>query len=349
MYVAKYRHRGRIHYYLRQSYQAGKLIKSRDLFYLGDDPRNYLVYPDDGCSFYIRESLCDRLVELGVEPDNDELERVFFPYLDPETQRVITAFSRDGMTKREQKSLRDQVRRSEDTHFHIFDRRRMHYLRFMEIDQSRIARSPQKIYRELLDKSRDEIEQFFMEQESILQAREKKIYPYVIFDVASHFPGVIARRFPQVLSREEVDTCFLEEVCRLNADEEFWAGLGCSRWLNEYLIRYVCWFFDAEFGESNYLEDLLWEWMARKRVFRPPPARGRLGQEEALAVMGLSSESFSALSVRDFTSHYRTMAQQRHPDKGGDHEAFIKLNQAFETLLARLKSGGKGGFRTTRG
>ncbi|HMA67342.1 MAG TPA: J domain-containing protein [Desulfosalsimonadaceae bacterium] len=349
MYIAKQRHKGTTHYYLRQSYPSAGTLKSRDLFYLGEDPRDYLVYPDDGCAFYIRESLCDRLVELGVKPDNDELERVFFPYLDPETQRVITAFSRDGMTRSEQNSLREQVRRSEEANFHIFDRRRMHYLRFMEMDQSRIARSPQKIYRELLDKSRDEIEQFFMEKESILEAREKKVYPYVIFDVASHFPGVIARRFPQVLAREEVDACFLEEVCRLNADKEFWADLGCGRWLNEYLVRYVCWFFDADFGESRYLEDLLWEWIARKRAFRPPPARGRLKQEEALAVMGLSPESFSSLSVRELTSHYRSMAQQRHPDKGGNHEAFIKLNQAFETLVARLKAGGTGGFRTTRG
>jgi hypothetical protein len=313
-------------------------MRSRDLFDLGTEPRDYIVYPDDGCAFYFREDLCERLAEIGVEPDNDELERVFYPFLDPETQRVIEAFSHQGMSRRDRARLRERVERAEKTDFHMFDKRRMHYLRFVEMDQSRIHRAPAKIYRDLLDKSRDEIEQYFIEKEAILKPKEKKAYPYVIFDVASHFPGVWSRKMPQVLPQEEVDTCFTEALCRLNADASFWADLGTGEQLHEYLIRYVCWFFDSDFGESHYMEELMWEYMGRRRRYRPAVGKTRMAKEDALSVMGLSRESFAGMNVKRLTRHYRFIAQTRHPDKGGDHEGFIRLNRAYETLLSRVRA-----------
>ncbi len=348
MYIATHRIKGKHYYRLKQSYEAEGEFRSRVLFELGRDPRDYLVYPDDGCAFYIHEELCDRLAELGVEADNDEMERVFFPFLEPETQRVIEGFSHQGMTSGDKKRLREKVERAENTDFHIFDKRRMHYLRFGEMDQSRLHRAPKKIYRDLLEKSRDEIEQYFMDVEKILTPKEKKAYPYVVFDVASHFPGEFARRFPQALAQEELDACFLEELCRLNEDEAFWADVGCTSSLNHYLIRYVCWFFDSEFGESRYMEDLMWEWIARRRRFRQPVAANRMKEDDALTVMGFTRQSFSGMTVKGLTRQYRNMARMYHPDKGGCHEAFIRLNQAFETLLARVKSASRSGPYTVR-
>ncbi len=341
MYIAKKRINGYTHYYLRQSFDDGGVLKSRHLFYLGRDPRDYLVYPDDGKAFYFHEDIYDGLSEMGVAPDNDELERVFFPFLDPETQRVIEAFSHQGMIRKDREDLQEKVNRAEKADFHMFDKRRMHYLRFVEMDQSRIGKAPKKIYRDLLDKSRDEIEHYFMEKENILEPREKKVYPYVIFNVAAHFKSIISRKFPQVLDQEELDDCFLEEVCRLNADETFWADVGCTDWLNDYLVRYVCWFFDSEFGQSRYLEDMIWEWMARRQRYRPPTPRKQMRDEEAVSIMGMSNESVSAMTIKQLTRQYRYMAQKYHPDKGGDHESFIKLNRAFEQLLRRLKPGNK--------
>ena len=348
MYIARHKIKGITYYYLRETYKEGEQLRSRHLFDLGRDTSDFVVYPDDGCAFYFHEALCDHLVRMGVSPDNEELERVFFPYLDPETQRVIEGFSHPGMRTQDKNRLRRSVDRAEKTDFHMFDKRRMHYLRFVEMDQSRIHKAPKKIYRELLDKSRDEIEQYFMDMEKLLQPREKKAYPYVIFDVASHFSGQFARKFPQALDQETVDACFQEEVCRLNEDEAFWAEVGCSRRLNDYLIRYVCWFFDSEFGQSRYMENLIWEWMARRRATQPPPPQNRMKQDDALAVMGFTSQSFSGMTVKGLTRQYRAMAQMHHPDKGGRHEAFIRLNRAFETLLARVKSGGRSGRYSTR-
>ena len=348
MYIARKRIKGYTHYYLRETFDNDGVLKSRDLFYLGRDPRDYVIYPDGGAAFYFREDLCDGLFEMGVAPDNDELERVFFPFLDPETQRVIEGFSHQGMTRQDQANLRDKVNRSEKASFHLFDKRRMHYLRFVEMDQSRIGRAPQKIYRDLLDKSRDEIEQYFIEMENILKPKEKKAYPYVIFDVASHFTSIISREFPQALDQAKVDECFLKEVCRLNADETFWGDIGRRDRLNDYLVRYVCWFFDSEFGESRYMEDLLWEWMARHRRYRPPVARDRMKEDEAVAIMGIDQRSLAKMTVNRLTRQYRAMAQKHHPDKGGNHESFIKLNRAFEQLLRRVKAGRRRHGYTTR-
>jgi hypothetical protein len=349
MYIAKKRIKGDTHYYLRESFAEGKFLKSRDLFYLGRDPGDYVVYPDDGNAFYFHEDMCDGLSEIGVEPDNDELERVFFPFLDPETQRVIEGFAHSGMIRKDQERLREKVARAEETNFHIFDRRRMHYLRFVEMDQTGIERAPKKIYRDLLDKSRDEIEQYFMEMEStVLRAKEKKAYPYVIFNVAGHFTSIISREYPQALDQEEVDACFLEEVCRLNADADFWGDLGCADRLNDYMIRYVCWFFDNDFGESRYLEDMIWEWMGRHRRARQPAPQHRMKEEEAVSIMGMSEQSVAGMTVKTLTRQYWQMARQYHPDKGGDHETFIKLNRAYEQLLRRVKSGGRSERFTTR-
>ena len=67
-----------------------------------------------------------------------------------------------------------------------------------------------------------------------------------------------------------------------------------------------------------------------------------------MTVMGLTQHTFSRMTVRRLTRQYRRMAQMHHPDKGGRHEAFIRLNRAFETLLARVKSGSRSGRYSTR-
>jgi len=114
------------------------------------------------------------------------------------------------------------------------------------------------------------------------------------------------------------------------------------------MIRYVCWFFDNDFGESRYLEDMIWEWIARKRRARQPAPKHRMKEEEAVSLMGMSEQSVAGMTVKTLTRQYWQMARKYHPDKGGDHETFIKLNRAFEQLLRRVKSGGRPERFTTR-
>ncbi|MFP4476585.1 MAG: J domain-containing protein [Desulfatibacillaceae bacterium] len=350
MYLAKHRKHGINRFFIRESFNDGTRLASRDLFDLGSDPTDYLVYPG-GTSFYIHEQVYDRLRDLGVEPDEDELEKVFWPFLDPETRRVIDGFSHGGAAKRAErrKRIKKQCARCENQDFHMFDKRRVHYLRFGELDQSRIARAPKKLYRHLLDKSRDEIEQYFMESESCLRRHERKTYAYVIFDVPGRISGIVARKVPGALPREQIDDCFLEQLCEVNSDAGFWAGMGDDPGrVRDYLVRYVCWFFDNDFERSQYMEDLFQDWIARHRRFSPPPPRNTMAVDEAVAAMGITPEEFSGMNVKTLTRQYRLMAARVHPDKGGDHDTFVKLGQAFEGLLRKLKGAAdpKGPFST---
>ncbi len=344
MYLAKDLINGKKVYFIRESIEQNGVLSSRTLFELGPDPGRYIIYPG-GTAFYIHGDIHDRLGELGVEPDNVALEQVFWPFLHPETRRVIEGFTRRNGRK---ESIREQNRRCETTPFHMFDMRRIHYLRFAQIDQTRLSRAPRKIYRPLLDKSRDEIEQYFMEQESVLDADEKKTYTYVIFNVAGHFPGEFSKKFPHALARDKVDEYFLEEVCRLDADASFWTGLPRSDALPSYLVRYVCWFFDHEFAQVRLMENLFSEWMDRHRQFTPPPQKSRMAADEASEVMGIPVESLSNMTVKNLTRQYRKMAKQHHPDQGGGHDRFIKLSEAYKALLRKIR-GGKMRFSTSRG
>jgi len=346
MYLARKRIKGRIRFYIRESITNGRKMVSRELYDLGYDPAEFIIYPDNGRAFYFHQRLIERLEEQGVKPDNEALEQLFWPFLDPESRRVIEMFTRPSTSRG--MPLSEQKKRCESEPFHSFDKRRMHYLRFGAMDQSGIGRAPKKIYRKLLDKSRDEIEQQFIEMERVLGKTEKKNYVYTIFDVSGHFRSEIARQFPQALDQERVDTAFLEELCRINDDREFWSDLGISDRLDDYLLRYAIWFFDTDFEGSNYLQDLAWQFKRRHHGFTPPPPRVVMPVEEAVAIMGITQQELDGMTIRTLTRQYRLRAQSVHPDKGGSHEQFIRLNRAFSDLLRKVKGEGEKVRYTTR-
>ena len=349
MYLAQKQINGKIHYWIRESYKDGECIKSRDLFDLGTRPDQFIIYPG-GNACYFHEDIHDQLKEKGVTPDDEALEKIFWPFLRYETRRVIDGFTHNGASRKGRESVKQACLRCETRKFHMFDRRRLHYLRFGQLDQSKIFCTPKKIYRPLLDKSRDEIEQMFFGMENVLNADEKKTYTFVVFDVPGHFSGKLARNFPQALSQKKVEDVFLEEVCNLDADDEFWAGMKRADRLQEHLIRYVCWFFDHDYAESRYLDQLVYDWMNRHRDFNPPRPQSSMAVNEALSVMELSREAFAKMTVKMLTRRYRQMARKFHPDTGGGHNRFIRLNQAFEDLLRTVRARKKStGFRTQRG
>ncbi len=349
MYLAQKTINGKTCYFIRESYKDGDLNKSRDLFDLGTRPDRYIVYPG-GNACYFHEEIHDQLQAQGVVPDDEELEKIFWPFLRFETRRVIEGFTHKNKSRKGRESLREACRRCEAQKFHMFDRRRLHYLRFGQLDQSKILRAPKKIYRSLLDKSRDEIEQQFLQMENVLDANEKKTYAYVIFDIPGHFAGNLARNYPQALSQNKVDAIFMEEVCRLHEDDLFWAGMTRSDVLHEHLVRYVCWFFDHDYAQSRYLDQLVYDWMARRRDFNPPRPRASMPLADALSVMGLDKKDLAGLTTAGLTRHYRQMARKYHPDTGGGHNRFIRLNQAFEDLLRSVRAKkASSGYRTQRG
>ena len=72
--------------------------------------------------------------------------------------------------------------------------------------------------------------------------------------------------------------------------------------------------------------------------------------DDALSVMGIAKVELANLTVKTLTRKYRKMAQKTHPDTGGGHNRFIKLTQAYEDLLRKVRGRGqKSGYTTQRG
>lgn len=334
MYLAQKRIKGNIHYFIRESYQNGKCLRSRDLFDLGTNPANYIVYPG-GNAYYIDEAVEVRLRSFGVKPTSDELDDIFWRFLMPEIRRVLEPFRRRGGSKKvrishtEEQKIRTQV--------HLFDKRRIHYLKYGHIDQGIIGRMPPKLFRVLLKKSRDEIEQYFMEMERSLAPSELKTYVYVIFDLQRFFTEITAKVMPQGLDQNKVDEHFLNEICRLNSDRSFWAGMNLECRMHEYMIRYVTIYFDNPYGPSSFLDDYIRDFMNSRRFYRAPPKKSSVNLDEASAIFGVKKEALKKMPRRGLTRLYRRMAQKLHPDKGGDHEKFIKLSEAYQELLRGKK------------
>jgi hypothetical protein len=326
---------GHTRYLIRESYRDADYFLSRDLIDLGVDPGGYIVYPG-GNSFYIDQMIEDRLTNMGIEADPDEIEDIFWPFVHPEIQRVLEPFR--GREKRHQ-AIRQKKRPtiSIDTQLHIFDKRRMHYLRFGRMDQKGIGRLPLKFFQILHNKSRDEIEQTFMAMETELALREYKNYVYVVFELQQFFYQTYAKNAPQTLNADKVDEHFVEQICRLNSDRSFWAGMKTDDSLHNYLVRYVLMYFDHDFASRSFMEDYIRQFVNNHRD-HPATYRTNVAiLKKASAVFGESQETLKEMSRQEIASLYRLKAMKLHPDKGGDHDQFVNLTAAYHELLKTKK------------
>ena len=335
MYLASKKTNGQNHYFIRESYQQEDIFLSRDLIDLGPDPTRYIVYPG-GNAFYIDGVIEDQLIELGAEADLDELEGIFWRFVRPDIRRALESFRR-----REERHQADRKNKTppikESGPLHIFDKRRVHYLKFGQTDQRYIERVPLKLFRWLHHKSRDEIEQQFVEMEDELNPREFKTYTYTIFNLQQFFYESFAKNHPQMLSQEKIDEHFIGQVCRLSTDPQFWAGMKTTNRLHEYLVRYVLMHFDYDYAPGSFMEDYLWQFINSRREYRPPFKRAAVSLKRASSFLGESQAVLKKMSSRDLARLYRRKAQELHPDKGGDHDNFVQLTEAYRELMRTKK------------
>ena len=335
MYLAFEKINGKTRYFIRESYRQADHFLSRDLLDLGADPASYIVYPG-GNSFYIDQDVEDRLTDMGAKADPDEIEDIFWPFVHPEIQRVLEPFR--GREKRHQAYRREKRPENRiDAQFHNFDKRRMHYLRFGQMDQQDIGRLPLKFFRILHNKSRDEIEQTLISMETVLTPREYKTYTYVIFNLQQFFYESYAKNTPQSLSTDKVDAHFIEQVCRLNTDGSFWAGMTTGDSLHNYLARYVIMYFDHDFASRSFMEDYIRQFINSRRDHHAPYQTGAFTLKRASAAFGETQEVLKKMSRKEFARLYRLKALQLHPDKGGDHDEFVNLTDAYHMLLKTKK------------
>ena len=66
-------------------------------------------------------------------------------------------------------------------------------------------------------------------------------------------------------------------------------------------------------------------------------AEGKLSVDVTDTGIGISEEEMRRLSRKELSRLFRRKAQEMHPDKGGDHESFITLAQAYQDIKQRKK------------
>ena len=334
MYLAQITIKGRPHYFIRQSYRKDGSFLSRDLFDLGANPTKYIVYPG-GNAFYIDEIVTNHLDALGIQANDEQLEDIFWRFLKPDIQRVLEPFRR-----REERSKANQRAKEDDNIIalhHLFDKRRIYFLKFGRLDQCNLDRLPVKLFRMLRYKSRDEIEQKFIEMETVLKPSEYKAYTYSIFNLQHFFSEGFAKETPQMLDQKKVDEYFLDQLCALNQDKVFWFGIDTGDWLHAYLTRYLVMYFDYEYAPRSFVEEYIRKFVDSRRDYRPVFSTSSALLDEASSIFGESKASLKEMNRRSLARLYRRRAQRFHPDKGGDHEKFVKLSQVYHALLKTKK------------
>lgn len=320
-------------YVLRESYRSGGVLCSRDLADLGGDPGRFIVYSGE-CSFHLDEELVRRLRAQGLSASDEELEELFYPFIDPFIKNRLQPF-RNRNKYRTWRPADQQLRQRAMDETHPMDRRRLHFLRMGRASAESVDKTA-ALYAVLLDKSRDEIEQLIMERELALPPREYQSYLFAIFDLQCFFKESYARSIPQALDRERLDNLFVEAICRLAADRDFWQGFPATGCLPYSLVRYLIMYFDALPEQP-----MAWARFARSARSRRFHRAGavtvdKISRPQALEIFGLSGQQLAAMRKKGLTRLYRQKAHELHPDKGGDAEQFIRLTAAYQELLPSL-------------
>ncbi len=311
-----------------------KCMVSRQVFDLGTDPEKYIVYIGEQ-GFYIAEELIDQ-IDTVIDNAEDLLEKLLYIFVNPLVRRNLERFkSRKDMRSAPLNAKQEEAIRHE---LDDFDRRRLHYLLYGSIDQSRLYQLPGKVARKLLGMSRDQREQYFVEQErGSLHEEEVRNYLFAIFHLSRFFDQSYVSQAPQMLEEEKVDTYFIQELCALDDKKSFWQGMQRGPGLPEYLKRYACLWIDYQYGGNPLLDDYLRRFMNDHRKFSFPESAEKITKEEYQEIFGASYDELKKMNKRELTRLYRQKAMRLHPDTGGDHDVFVRLTEAYQRLLADKK------------
>jgi hypothetical protein len=341
MYLASLNNGPTTIYQIRQSYrQPGEdpYFAFRIIFDLGQDPRRFFKLFNDYVVLF-DDRLLDAVSAASENTGEFSLEQLLWPFLPLEARRRLALFGprsspRPGpLDAREKEEIARQV--------HLFDRRRLYYLRYGAVDQSRLSRLHEKCCRPLLGQSRDEREYWFAAEETALSPGLYFQYVYAIFNVQHHFHQSFAPWFPEALARDEVADHFLTEICALNGDPRFWQWDLPGDTLHHHLRRYLIMFFDYRPAGRSFQDDFASAFMAGHRRFRWPARPPSRSPDKISTIFATPYEELRKMTGEQLNRLYRKKAMQLHPDRGGDHDLFIDLTEAYESLRRTQKRGEK--------
>ena len=330
MYLAKVKKNRQTIYILRESVRQGEQMVARDIFDLGSSPGAWIDYPG-GNAWCLSPDLESKISNRVGTFNSEQLEDLFWSFVRPAIRRATQTFKQrtfkryTPMTRAQKETIARQA--------HAFDKRRAHFLKFGNMDQGPMVNMPAIIFRQLHNKSRDELEQRFMEQERVLRQKDLKSYVYTVLDLHRFFKGFMAKQMPHVLDQDKVEAFFIQELCLLNKEL-----FGLTSHLHEYLIRYAVMFFDHTYGDSVLLDDMVkdFQFRQRSREFKPPDATRQVALSRALKIFNLTAKALESMDKKDLTREFKRLARQHHPDKGGSHDRFVDLSNAYQALLKKV-------------
>ena len=331
MYLAKLHSGSAIRYQIRQSYQQEEhSFDFRTVYDLGHNPRRFIK--DFADHVVLFDDHLVRAVESHTEENSEALlEELLVDFLPEELKKRRSMFqSRNTYHIR---PLTDADRESIAHQVHLIDRRRLYYLRYGAVDQSRLARMHEKTCRPLLGQSRDEREFYFIAEEKALTPGHYLQYVHAIFNLQQYFAQSFASWLPESLAFDEMAEHFEQELCRLNHDCRFWQKQQPDHFLHPHLMRYLFMFFDYTPHQRSFMADFAKSFMADHRTFRWPERQVARSAEKISELFATSYEQLHKMTRIELSRLYRKKAMQLHPDRGGDHELFIELTAVYHELL----------------
>ena len=331
MYLATVNNRGVLHYQIRSSVKvAGKRFSQELVFDLGNNPADHFEVFNENIILF--SSPLTEAAEANLGRDAESvLEHILFRFFPPEVRHRLDLFRhRKRITV---SPLSNQDREDIDSQIHMFDRRRLYYLRYGGVDQSRLYKMHEKTCRPLLGQCRDEREFYFADEEQVLRPREYFSYIYAIFNLRTYFSQSFAPWFPEGLARDSVADHFIDEICNLNRDLRFWQDDDDKKSLHPHLIRYLIMFFDFQPVSQTFFDDYLRRFMNSHRQFKWPDQQSPATPDQMSTLFATSYNDLKTMAKSELTRLYRQKALELHPDKGGDHELFIELTTAYKYLL----------------
>jgi hypothetical protein len=320
MYVAVLRERSGVRYELRRSVLLGGGYGFETLADLGASPGRMVRFDRFGISY--AEELLEALAHLDL--DMDALDEAFAPFA---PSGFTGGGGRGGTWKR---TVPTRVQEDAVRALNPFDRRRMAYLRSGEVNLGRIDEVSPKLFLRLLGKGRDEIEQFFLRMEASLPREEARHYVHAAFNLQRHFASLAARTMPEALDQDRLDEAFLHEFCLLHDDPAF--GFGLPGGAQTYLRRYACLHFDCDFPVTDGFAKIFQDFMNDFRRHRPRPKP--VPPERVHALFGMGVAEIRNMTRREFARVFRKKAMAMHPDKGGDHDAFVELLETYKRIVS---------------
>ena len=96
-------------------------------------------------------------------------------------------------------------------------------------------------------------------------------------------------------------------------------------------------FFDYGFPSGSFEKDYARQFRDDHRSFNFPKMEVELGEQEAYDLFGVSKAELEKMSKSRLTDLYRKLAHEHHPDKGGEHDDFVRLTELYQQIRKTKK------------